>query len=280
MFFSIFQVLKRTGTSYVENDGLSRGAAIAFYTVTSIAPVLLIVVAIAGLAIGHDAARGALVDQLSGLLGNQAAELLQSLLANAASPASGVLASVIGFATLIATASGVFGEMQAALNKIWHAKPKQGTVSRLVRARATSIGLVAAMGFFMLASLAASAAVTAFTARLNSLLPFGGALATILNFVVSLVLISALFAVIYKALPDVDIAWRDVVVGALVTGFLFNVGKFLIGWYIGSSAVASTYGAAGGLIILMLWVYYSAQILLIGAQLTYVISSGSRSAEA
>ena len=269
---SIFNMLKQAVVSFIANDGLSRGAAIAFYTVTSIAPVLLIVVAVAGLAMGHEAAQGALINQLSGVVGAEAAQFLQSLIANAATPSSGILASVIGGVTLIATASGVFGELQTALNKIWRAKPRSGTVSRLIRARATSIGLVAAMGFFLLASLAASAAVTAFTAQLNEVLPFGGALASFLNFAISLILISALFAAIYKALPDVDIAWRDVAIGSLITGLLFNLGKALIGWYIGSSAVASTYGAAGGLIVLMLWIYYSAQILLFGAQLTYVTS--------
>src|ERR1700736_1065743 len=208
-------LLKDTILSFVNDEALSRGAAIAFYTVTSFAPVLLIVIAIAGLAFGRDAAQKAITSQLSSLMGQQTAEVLQSAVASAAGKSSGVVATVVGIVTLMVTASGVFGEMQSALNAIWKAKPKGTTVSRLIRARATSLGLVAALGFLLMVSLVVSAALTAFGDYLNSILPFGKIILSTLNFVVSLALLSALFAAIYKVLPDEDIEWRDVVIGAV-----------------------------------------------------------------
>src|ERR1700730_2064430 len=274
-------LLKDTILSFIDDEALSRGAAIAFYTVTSIAPVLLIVIAIAGLAFGRDAAQNAIIAQLSGLMGPQTAEVLQSAVASAAGKSSGIVATIVGIITLIATASGVFGEMQSALNAIWKAKPKGTTVSRLIRARATSLGLVAALGFLLMVSLVVSAALTPFGDQLNSILPLGKLFLSLVNLVVSLVLISVLFAAIYKVLPDRHLEWGDVVVGAVVTAVLFTVGKSLIGWYIGSSAVASSYGAAGGLIVLLLWVYYSVQIFLLGAEFTKVFANrhGSKQEE-
>jgi membrane protein len=227
--------------------------------VTSPAPVLLIVIAIAGLAFGGDAAQNAITAQLSGLMGQQTAEVLQTAVASAASKSSGIVATIVGILTLLVAASGVFGEMQTALNAIWKAKPKGTTVSRLIRARAASLRLVAALGFLLIVSLVVSTALTAFGNYLDSVLPFGKVILTVLNVVVSLTLISFLFAAIYKVLPDRSLTWRDVAVGAIITAV--TVGKSLISWYIGSSAVASSFGAAGALIVLLLWVYYSAQIL-------------------
>jgi membrane protein len=172
------------------------------------------------------------------------------------------------------TASGVFGKLQSTLNAIWKAEPiGLTTVSRLIRARAASLGLVAALGFLLMVSLVVSAALTAFGNYLNSVLPFGELLLPAMHFVVSLLLISVLFAAIYKVLPDRHLEWRDVVVGGIVTAILFNIGKSLIGWYIGSSAVASSYGAAGALIVLLLWVYYSIQIFLLGAEFTKIYAN-------
>jgi membrane protein len=269
----MIRLLKDTILSFIDDEALSRGAAIAFYTVTSLAPVLLLVIGIAGLVFGQQAAEGAIMAQLTGLMGPQAAEVLQAALASAATKSSGVLATVIGAVTLLITASGVFGEMQTALNRIWHAKSKTGTVSRLVRARAASLGLVAALGFLLIVSLVASAALTALGQRLNTWLPFGSTLLAGVNFLVSLGLLAILFGAIYKVLPDRAIAWRDVMVGAGVTALLFTIGKSLIGWYLGSSAVASSYGAAGGLIVLFLWVYYSTQVFLLGAEFTKVYAT-------
>jgi membrane protein len=262
------KLLRETILSFIEDEALSRGAAIAFYTVTSIAPVLLIVIAIAGLAFGEDAAENAIVAQLSDLMGPQTAEVLQSAVASAASKSSGTIATIIGVITLMVAASGVFAEMQSTLNAIWKAELKGLTLSRLIRARAASLGLVAALGLLLIVSLAVSAALTAFGNYLDSILPFGEFVFPAMHFIVSLLPISVLFTVIYKALPDRHLEWRDVVGGGVVTAVLFNIGKSLIGWYIGSSAVASSYGAAGASIVLILWIYYSTQLFLLGAEFT------------
>ena len=259
-----WKMLKDTVLSFIEDEALTRGAAIAFYTATSIAPILLIVIAIAGLVFGQDAAQNAITAQFSDLMGRQTAEVLQSAVASAAGKSSSILATIIGLATLIATASGIFGEMQAALNSIWKTKPQATTVSRLIRARAVSLGLVAALGFLLIVSLVISAGLTVFGNYLDTVLPLGKLILPALNFVVSIVLLGILFGAIYKMLPDRSLQWKDVIIGALITSVLFNIGKSLIAWYIGSSAIASSYGAAGGLIVLLLWVYYSAQIFLLG----------------
>ena len=282
IFAETWKVLRDTVSSFIDDEALSRGAAIAFYAGTSIAPVLLIVIAIAGLAFGHDAAQNAITMQLSGLMGQQTAEVLQTAVASASKKSSGIVATILGIVTLVATASGVFGEMQSALNAIWKAKPVGTTVSRLVQARAASLGLVAALGFLLIVSLVVSAALTAFSNYLDAVLPFGKLLLEGLNFLISLVLLSVLFAAIYKILPDRRLEWHDVAVGAVVTAVLFIIGKSLIGWYVGSSAVASSYGAAGALIVFLLWVYYSAQIFLLGAEFTKVYASrhGSKTGRA
>jgi membrane protein len=231
------------------------------------------VIAVAGLVFGRDAAQNAISAQFSGLMGRQTAEVVQSAVASAAGRSSSIIATIIGIVTLIATASGVFGEMQAALNSIWKTKPQATTVSRLIRARVISLGLVAALGFLLIVSLVISAGLTAFGNYLDTVLPMGKLFFPVLNFVVSLVLFGVLFGAIYKVLPDRSLQWNDVVTGALTTSLLFNIGKSLIGWYIGSSAIASSYGAAGGLIVLLLWVYYSVQIFLLGAEFTKIYAN-------
>ena len=273
MISSLWKMLKDTVLSFIDDEVLSRGAAIAFYTVTSIAPVLLIVIAIAGLVFGRDSAQNAISGQFSGLMGRQTADVLQSAIASAAGKSSSIIATIIGVTTLVATASGVFGEMQAALNSIWKTKSQATTVSRLIRARVISLGLVAAMGFLLMVSLVISAGLTAFGNYLDTVLPMGKLILPALNFVVSLVLLGVLFGAIYKVLPDRSLQWKDVVIGALITSVLFNIGKSMIGWYIGSSAIASSYGAAGGLIVLLLWVYYSIQIFLFGAEFTKIYAN-------
>jgi len=273
MISSLWKMLKDTVLSFIDDEVLSRGAAIAFYTVTSIAPVLLIVIAIAGLVFGRDAAQNAISGQFSGLMGRQTADVLQSAIASAAGKSSSIIATIIGVTTLVATASGVFGEMQAALNSIWKTKSQATTVSRLIRARVISLGLVAAMGFLLMVSLVISTGLTAFGNYLDTVLPMGKLILPALNFFVSLVLLGVLFGAIYKVLPDRSLQWKDVVIGALITSVLFNIGKSLIGWYIGSSAIASSYGAAGGLIVLLLWVYYSVQIFLFGAEFTKIYAN-------
>jgi membrane protein len=251
----------------------------AFYAATSLAPILLIVVAVAGLVFGNEAAQVALSAQISGLMGPQSADILKAAIESASRKSSGTWATVIGLATLLVTASGVFGEMQQSLNKIWKVEASGYSLSYLLRARAASLGLVAALGFLLLVSLIASAAISALGDIINAYLPFGEVILSILNAVVSFVLISLMFAAIYKILPDRTLEWRDVGIGAVVTAALFTLGKSLIGWYIGTSAIASSYGAAGGLLVILLWVYYSSEIFLLGAELTraYSVRYGSRS---
>ncbi len=278
MFATQWGLLRDTVQGFIDDNALSRGASIAFYTVTSLAPVLLIVVAIAALAFGQDAANDALAGELSGLVGKESATLLQEAAKSAAAPGRGAWATLIGVATLLVSASGVFGELQSTLNAIWGAKPQGTTLSRLIRARAASLGLVATLGFLLIVSLVISTLLTAFGSYLETHLPLGGLLLRLANLLVSMGLIALLFAAIYKVLPDTPLAWRDVAVGAVATSLLFTIGKTLIGWYLGSSAVASAYGAAGALFLVLLWIYYSAQIFLLGAEFTkaYAHRHGSK----
>jgi membrane protein len=273
MFNRIWQYVQAVVEAFIADDALSRGASISFYTVTSIGPVLFIAVAIAGLVFGEAAARGAISEQLGGLMGQEAADLVERVVQGASGKSTGIIASVIGVITLLITASGVFGEMQSALNKIWKAQPPGGTISRLVRARIASLGLVAALGFLLLVSLVISALLAALADYIDVRLPFGALMLHMLHLTMSFALISVMFAAIYKVLPDVKLSWRDVMIGAVVTALLFSLGKFLIGLYLAHSAMASAYGAAGSLIVILMWVYYSAQIFLLGAEFTKVHAS-------
>lgn len=279
MLGRIWAMLQETVADYIEDEALSRGAAIAYYTIFSIAPVLVICIAIAGLAFGQEAAQGAMVGQLRGMMGDQAAEAVQAMIASAGNRSSGIWATVIGLVTLLATATGVFGEMQTSLNVIWKAQAPTG-VSGMLKARAASLGLVATLGFLLLVSLVVGAALTALGATMNRIVPGIETMLHVANFVISFLMVSALFAAIYKILPDRQLRWKDVAVGAVATAFLFTVGKTLIGLYIGSSSVASSYGAAGALVVVLLWIYYSSQIFLLGAEFTKVWASHHGSAEA
>lgn len=273
-----WELLKESISAFVNDNALSHGAAMAFYATTSLAPILLIIVAIAGFPFGNDAAEVALSAQISGVMGPQSADLLQAAIETASQKSSSTLATILGLVTLFVTASGVFGEMQLSLNEIWKVRPSGMSFSRLVRARAASLGLVAALGFMLLVSLAASTAISALGEVINAQLAFGELIVSAINTVVSFVLIAVLFAAIYKVLPDRSLRWRDVAVGSLVTALLFTLGKSLIGWYIGTSAIATSYGAAGALLVVLLWVYYSTQIFLFGAEITraYSVRHGSR----
>ena len=271
----LWRVLKAAVFGFVANDALSRGASIAFYAATSLAPVLLIVVAIAGLAFGQDAARAAISDELGRLLGSTGGDFIKSILARSSDPTSGATATLVGVVTVLVTASGVFGEMRTALNATFKAKPTDEPIFSLIRSRAASLGLVAALGFMLIVSLAASAGLSALEQW-----SAGKAVLSALNTVVSLGIFTLLFAAIYRVLPDTTIYWRHLLLGAFVTALLFTVGKSLIGWYLGQAAPNSTYGAAGALIVLMFWVYYSAQIFLFGAELTKAIDDARNPAAA
>jgi membrane protein len=279
MVKSIWIIVKETFEAYIDDNALSRGAAIAYYTVLSIGPLLVIAIAIAGLAFGQEAAQGAIVGQLRGMMGDQAAELIQTAIKSASNKSSGIIATVVGIATLLVTASGVFGELQATLNTIWKAQPKGG-VGGILKARAASLGLVATLGFLLIISLVVSAALHAVGRYLNVFLPGTATLLQIANVAVSFLIVSALFAAVYKILPDRRLRWKDVGIGALATGALFEVGKTLIGMYIGSSSMATSYGAASSLVIILVWIYYSSQIFLLGAEFTKVWAAHHGSEEA
>jgi membrane protein len=266
---------------FIADECLSRAASIAYFTLFSLSPLLVIAMAIAGAAFGEDAVRGAVQDQLRGLLGREAAAAIEAAISGARDVSRGTLAGLLGVGMLVLTASGTFGEIQSALNAIWKTKvPPQGTVSRLLRAKAAAIGLVAGTGFLLLASLLASAAIAAFGTTLKGLLPGSAALLEALNAVVSLALTAALFGAIYKILPDRRIAWRDVAVGALATAILFTLGKSAIGLYVGGAGIAGSFGAAGSLAAVLVWIYYSAVIFLLGAEFTraWARHEGSRRA--
>jgi membrane protein len=275
---SAFELVKEAAVAFVADDGFSRGASIAFYIVTSIVPILVIVLSIAGAVYGSQAAQGAVASQLSRVTGWQAADLLEMVIRSASARPAGLVASGLGFLTLVATSSGVFTEMQAALNAIWKVPPKGSMVERLLRGRVASLAIVASLGALLLLSLAISAALAVPDEYINRHFPLGRLVLSMLNLGVSFVLIAILVAAIYKILPDIDLQWHDVLVGAIATALLFEAGNFLIGLYLRSSAIATTYGAAGGLIALLLWIYYSAQIFLFGAEFTkaYATSKGSQ----
>ena len=273
-------VLKRAGNAWMDDHAQSMGAALSYYTVFSIAPLLLIAISVAGLVFGRDAAQGAVVQQLQGLIGQSGAQAVQGLLQNVSKPAEGMLATVTGVVVLVVGATSVFAELQDDLNRIWEA-PVRKKVSgwwSFVRTRLLSIGMILAIGFLMLVSLGASAAFDSVAAWSSAALASWAGVVRVVNFVVSFGLTTVLFALIYRFMPDATIEWRDVGIGALVTAFLFAIGKSLIGLYIGKSALASGFGAAGSLAVLLAWVYYSAQIFLFGAEFTwaYAHEFGSR----
>ena len=255
------------------------GAALAYYTMFSIAPLLLIVVSVAGMFFGQEAARGEVFNQLERLMGAQGAAAVESLLLSASKPTESTLAAVIGTVALVVGATTVFAELQSALDRIWRAPARRiSGLWSLLRARLLSIGMIMGLGFLLMVSLLLSAALSAFEKWWSP--AFGGwaTLAQVANVVVGFLLTTAIFAMIYKIMPRVQVAWRDVVVGAAVTALLFTVGKFLIGLYIGRAGVTSAFGAAGSLAVMLVWVYYSAQIFLMGAEFTWVYAHtfGSR----
>ena len=267
-----FGMLKESFQEWKDDDALSLGAALAYYTIFSLAPMLLIAISVAGLVFGREAAQGELVGQMRGLVGQQGAEAIQTMVANAGKQGSGgVLGTILGIVTILFGATGVFAQLQSSLNKIWNveAKPGQGIWSFL-RNRILSFGMVLGIGFLLLVSLAVSAAVAALDTYVTGLFPAAEVVIGIVTAVFGLAVITVLFAMIFRYLPDVKIAWKDVWTGAAVTSVLFLIGKVLIGLYLGNSTVASTYGAAGSLVILLLWIYYSTQILFFGAEITQV----------
>jgi membrane protein len=276
----LWTVLKRAFSGWWNDNVPHLGAALSYYTLFSMAPILVVAMAIAGLVFGAEAVRGEIVGQIDGLVGHEGAVALQAMLEGAAKPSSSLPATIIGVITFFLGATGAFLELQTALNAIWRVKPKaSGSFLRaLIIDRLTSFGLVVGVGFLMLTSLLVSAGLAALHTYMGETFPGSAALWEGVNVIISLAVISILFAMVYKLLPDVELAWSDVWVGGLVTAGFFTVGKFLIGLYLGTSTLASSYGAAGSVIVLLVWVYYSAQVVLLGAEFTreYVKEFGRR----
>ncbi|HTA18355.1 MAG TPA: YihY/virulence factor BrkB family protein [Polyangia bacterium] len=267
-------LLKSAGVEWSNDNAPRLGASLSYYTIFSLAPVLLMVIAVAGLALGPTAAEGKIVAQLSGLLGAQAAEAIQTMLAKASHHGGGVIATVVGFVTLVVGATGVMIELQDALNTVWKvvAKPGRG-IKGIVRDRLLSFGIVLGFGFLLLVSLVLSAAVALVDGWLGGFIHGWVIVGYLLSYGLSLGLVALVLAAIFKILPDVKIAWRDVWIGALVTSALFHLGKFGISLYISKASVASTFGAAGSLAVLLVWIYYSSQIVLFGAEFTRVYAN-------
>jgi membrane protein len=280
----VVDLVKAAAVNWVHDYAQSMGAALAFYTMFSIAPLLMIVIAVAGLAFGEEAARGEIYEQLDGLLGAQGALAVEDLIESAGKPAESALATAFGLLFLFVGATSVFAELQDALDRIWRAPARVGQsgVWRLVRVRLLSFGMILAIGFLLMVSLALSAGLAALSKRWDPL--FGGwqSIAQAIDVGVGIALSTMVFALIYKTMPRVRVDWADVWIGAVVTSLLFVAGKFLIGAYIGRTGISSGFGAAASLVIVLLWVYYSAQIFLFGAEFTWAYSHrfGSRRGQA
>jgi len=268
----VWDLVRDSVAGFFEDNATRKAAALAYYTLFSLAPLLIISIAIAGAVFGAEAARGEILAQIRGLTGDQAAAAIEGMVRNASRPAAGIFAAIVGLATLLFGATSAFAELKQGLDQIWGAPAE--TVRGLwytIRTRLLSFGMILAVGFLLLVSLVFSAAVSAL--QNTWLMSLGtGLLLQAVNFVFSFAMVAAMFAVLYKLLPSVRIAWHDVVIGSIVTAGLFSVGKFLIGLYLGRSAVSSSYGAAGAVIVVLLWVYYSALIFLLGAEFTKVFA--------
>jgi membrane protein len=266
-----WQIARETALEWSDDDASRLAASLAFYTLLSLAPLLVIVVAVAGMALGPEAARGQLAAELAGVMGREAARGVEALLASARSPTGGAIGTLIGGVVLFVGASGVFGELQFALNRIWEVRSKPGRgILGEVKDRFFSFSMVLGVAFLLLVSLVLSTLLSAVGRSFSSALPGGELLWQGLNFAFSFCMITALFALIFKYVPDVEIRWSDVWVGAAMTALLFTIGKSLLGVYLGKASFDSSYGAAGSLVVLVVWVYYSAQILFLGAEFTQV----------
>jgi membrane protein len=276
----LWAVLKATFSGWWNDNVPRMGAALAYYTLFALAPILVVVIAVGGMAFGAEAVRGQIVAQIQTLVGREGAQAIQAILEGAAKSRWSVPATIIGVITFCLGATGAFLELQDNLDAIWRVKPRsRGNVLRhLLMQRIISFGLVLGFAFLLLTSLVVSAALEAMRSYIGSAFPGVGVLWAAGYAVVSLGVITLLFAMIYKVLPDVKLKWADVWVGALVTAVLFTVGKVLIGLYLGTSSFVSTYGAAGSVIVVLVWVYYSSQIILLGAEFTraYVERFGPR----
>jgi membrane protein len=270
------KLITDTITSWNDHDASTQSAALAFYTMFSLAPLLVVVIALFGLAFGAEAVRGEILTEFQDWMGKDAASLVQGILRTAAEPKTNRLAGLLGIAILIFGASGVFVQLQQSLNRVWGVVPRPGAaIKTLLRKRMLSFAVVLGIGFLLVVSLILSTGLTALGDYLERRYQLPVALLHVLNILTSFVLVTLLFALIYRLLPDVKLTWRDVFLGAVVTSFLFGVGKTLIGFYLGRTGAASAYGAAGSLVMLLSWVYYSALVFLLGAEFTRVYTNES-----
>ena len=262
---------KETYNKWSAHQAPRLGASVAFYSLLSLAPLLLLITAVIALVFGQQSAHSALVDEARQLIGDRGAETVESLLKSAQKPSSGAFASVVAFITLLFGASGVFTELQDALNVMWDANPKTASgVMGMIRQRLFSFGMILSIGFLLLVSLLLSTALAYLGHSFGQLVPMPPYILETINFVVSFAVITVLFALMFKYVPAAKISWRDVGIGAVGTALLFTIGKLLLGLYLGKASVGSTYGAAGSLVAVIVWIYYSAQIFFFGAEFTHV----------
>lgn len=278
-FKALTGLLRRAGEAWIADNAPRLGAALAFYTLFSLAPVLIVAVSIAGFVFGEKAAQGEIVRQFQGLMGIQGALAIETILQSTNRPALGILATTLALLAILIGASGAFNELQDALNTIWKVESRTKSFWLATgRQRFFSLGLVIATGFLLLSSLVVTASLSAAAKVLHSLVPMSAIVLESFDFVFSFAIITILFALILKFIPDTPVSWRDVSMGAAISSLLFMVGKVAIGLYLGHSALLSAYGAAASLVIFLIWIYYSAQILLFGAELThvYALEYGSR----
>ncbi|MBW4430830.1 MAG: YihY/virulence factor BrkB family protein [Pelatocladus maniniholoensis HA4357-MV3] len=270
-FKLILGLFKETFNEWQEDKASRLAAALAYYTIFSIAPLLIIVIAIAGAVFGEAAARNAIFDQLQGLIGAAGAEVIQNAIESASQPRAGTVASLISIVVLIFGATSLFTELQDSLNTIWEVKPKPGkVVKNMVRQRFLSFAMVLAIGFLLLVSLVISTILAALINYFQTLLPGVDFLWQIVNFTLGFIITTLLFGLIFKVLPDAKIVWKDVLIGAALTSLLFSFGRYALGQYLGNNTFGSTYGAAGSIVVILVWVYYTAQILFFGAEFTQV----------
>ncbi|WP_107666387.1 YihY/virulence factor BrkB family protein [Cyanothece sp. BG0011] len=270
-FRVLIKLLKETFKEWQEDDSSSLAAALAYYTSVSLAPLLIIVISIAGAVFGEEAARGEIVSQIQGLVGRNGAELIETAIENANKPQVSNFASIISIIILLFGASGVFAQLQKSLNRVWAVKAKsEEGFKNLVRKRLLSFSAILGLGFLLLVSLVVSAALSGLNHYLSELVPGIDFFWQLLDFGLSFVVITIAFGLMYRYLPDVKISWDDVKIGAIITALLFTIGKFALGLYLGRGSLGSVYGAAGSLVVILVWVYYSAQILFFGAEFTQV----------
>ena len=275
---TLLSLLLETFQEWNRDNAPRLAAALAYYTAFSIAPLLIVIIGVVGAVFGEEAARGEIVGQIQGAVGPDAAQVIQDLIQNANRAEGSLLATIVGVVTLLLGATGVFAQLEGSLNTIWNIPPQQGGVVAFLKNKLLSLGMILVVGFLLLISLVLTTAVAAIGSMIDSTLPGLEFLSQLLSFIVSFGITTLLFASIYKFLPKAVIEWRDVLVGASITSLLFVIGQFALSLYLGSTSATSVYGAAGSFVLLLLWVYYSAQIVMFGAEFTQVFARryGSR----